>query len=551
MRPALLLLSLSLLFCAYRQQPHYRIHILGDSTTEQQNQNLSNQRGWPQVLGYFFTDQVTVLNHGKFGTSTRTFYHGPYWEKARQAILPGDYVVVQFAHNDQRHQGFDGDAGTAAGSTYREYLQRYIDEIRELGAIPILATPIVRKMWDASGEINRRGKHDLGQYVHQNVDRQSDPNDTVTFNYPLHMREVARANDCLLIDITESTAELVARLGNDAATRRVYHLGDTTHIGAEGALQFSKLFADALKSRGILTPYIIDEPEMCIVPDRIDGGEIILGAEYRQEIDLLRLSQGSDPAVFRIRAGDGVLISDCEYGEYRSEWVLESPFDVVHYRQLYVKTSPGKEGEFASRVTVEVDDRTYTIPVAATVRAYEPGEKAAVTYTLNGHPKPRTQGPVLALEHTVSGLKRTGFDHLGAAGIGAHLRPPLLSRALWLDVPEGEWPPEEIDLVFTRFAQFGMQAASGTDFRLERIGLYAGGGVNYRIVLSRDEDFADYTVLGTGGGAPLTRFDFPVNWVLKAGETVYLRIYPWTSKEQEQCLCLSQVVFSGQIETDR
>ncbi len=123
-----------------------RIHTLGDSTMEQQDPNVKDQRGWPQLLSPFFTSEVTILNHAKSGTSSKSFYKEGYWERAKKTILAGDYVFIQFGHNDEKHNGEDGKIGTAPTDSFRIYLRKYVEEVRQLRAIPVLFTPVVRCM---------------------------------------------------------------------------------------------------------------------------------------------------------------------------------------------------------------------------------------------------------------------------------------------------------------------------------------------------------------------------------------------------------------------
>lgn len=537
------LLTVSLLFFSCKEKTDVRIHILGDSTTEQQDQNLKIQRGWPQMLSSFFTNHVTVLNHGKSGTSSRTFYEGIWWKNARKTIHPGDYVVIQFGHNDEKHQGFDGPTGTVANASYREYLQKFVDEIKESGAIPIFATPIVRKMSRPGEVVSRRSRHDLAEFVASNINRDVDPTATVSFNYPYNMRQIAAANGCPVIDMTVSTAALVNKFGFETATRRIYNFGDGTHICVEGALLFSELFVDELKNKGILSDYIIENPEIAIQPGFVNFGEVTKGAEYRQEIDLLKLKELHRHVSFRVEAGTGVSVSDREYGEYTNVIDLPVEFDAIYYQRLYVRMIPDTKGTFTSFITIYDGDKKHQIPIQANVNTYIDGQSASVRYSLNGNSKPTTSGPVQALEHTLSGLERTNFDQLGTNGIGAHLDPPVTSRAEWLKITGGNRTEEEIDIVADRYAQFGVRAADQTSFYLEKITLFVGGGVGYRIQTATDPSFGNYTVVGEGKNPELTRFEIPTNQLLKEGEILYLRVYPWGIGR----LCLSQISFEGKI----
>ena len=542
------LLLMSIWFFSCTQKQEVRIHILGDSTTEEQNQHLKDQRGWAQMLHHFFTDNVTILNHGKSGASSRSFYEGKWWINARKTIQPRDYVVIQFGHNDEKDHGFNGEIGTVATESYQKYLQKFVDEIKDLGGIPIFATPIVRKMGREGELVSRRSSHDLAEYVAANIDQSVNPADTISFNYSYNMKQVAIANGCPVVDMTASTVALVNKLGFETATRRIYNFGDGTHICAEGALLFSKLFVDELKEKEILSDYIVENPEIIIQPGKVDLGEVVRHAEYRQEIDLMKLTEEKQAVSFRVEAGDGVLVSEKEYGEYVTVIDLLTEFDVVYYRQIYIKVMPESEGIFASSVTINDGKKKYVIPVQGNVVDYRKGQAVSVKYPLTGNPKPVVTGPVLAIEHTLSGLERTSFNYLGADGLGAHLDPPVTFRVEWLNIVGGKWPQNEIDVVSDRYAQFGIRAGAETPFHLENIVLSVGGGVNYRIQVSTDPAFGDYTVIGEGKGLELTKFEVVFNQTLNEGEIFYLRIYPWqTMNQPDQQLCLSNIAFEGKI----
>ena len=158
------------------------VHTIGDSTMADQSET-GDIRGRGQMIQQFFdADQVIINNRGKSGDSSKSFYlESPYWATVRNQIKPGDYVIIQFAHNDEKNNGMDGDElknlyinsgkpseaaavdyrGTTAYGTYKEYLRKYVNEARELGATPILATSICRNYW-TGGSIRLNGQHNLG-----------------------------------------------------------------------------------------------------------------------------------------------------------------------------------------------------------------------------------------------------------------------------------------------------------------------------------------------------------------------------------------------------
>ena len=286
-----------------------RIHTLGDSTMEQQDPNVKDQRGWPQLLSPFFTSEVTILNHAKSGTSSKTFYKEGYWERAKKTILAGDYVFIQFGHNDEKHNGEDGKIGTAPTDSFRIYLRKYVEEVRQLRAIPVLFTPVVRCMIGRDGKVTRRGMHDLGEHVHERVNPAFDKNDAVTFNYGYNMLALAKEMKCPCIDMTTLTASLVNKLGKEQAVRLIYNLpGDGTHFGTSGALLFSQVAVKELKKQRILEKYIVESPRLIVAPAGLDWGNVYAGTLKNTVIDVCCLGEDDEMGEICLSA-DGVYLS--------------------------------------------------------------------------------------------------------------------------------------------------------------------------------------------------------------------------------------------------
>ena len=151
------------------------VHTIGDSTMADYNESTTDQRGWGQMFQQFFDETITVNNRGKSGASSKSFYkESAYWPSVKKQIAEGDYVIIQFAHNDEKTNGMDGDSvriktgdltvdyrGTTPQGTYKEYLRRYVNETRALGATPILVSSMCRKYFSGN-TIRRNGRHDLG-----------------------------------------------------------------------------------------------------------------------------------------------------------------------------------------------------------------------------------------------------------------------------------------------------------------------------------------------------------------------------------------------------
>lgn len=244
--------------CSVRAQ--VRILTIGDSTMadydEEKRSGENEMRGWAQMLPTFVKENVTVDNRAKNGRSSKSFYY-EFWETLRETLKPGDYVFIQFGHNDEKADGLDTDPndkkarGTGAWGQYQKYLTRYVNESRERGAIPILMTPVVRRLFDDNNNIIGKGLHNLTDIA---------PDDS-TMNYPLAMRSLARKLSVPLIDMTLLTEQLVKEYGAEKSKEVIYAKDDNTHLKAMGGVLFAELAVRDLLRQGILTDYLyLPEP---------------------------------------------------------------------------------------------------------------------------------------------------------------------------------------------------------------------------------------------------------------------------------------------------
>lgn len=127
-----------------------RIFTIGDSTmADKPNPDSNPERGWAQMLPSFFNDQVQIFNKAVNGRSSKSFRDEGLWQKVYDSLQTGDYVFIQFGHNDQKEK--DSTRYTNPNTTFRNNLIRYVNETREKGSIPILFTPISRRSFNEYG----------------------------------------------------------------------------------------------------------------------------------------------------------------------------------------------------------------------------------------------------------------------------------------------------------------------------------------------------------------------------------------------------------------
>ena len=132
-----------LLLTAATPEKRTTIFIIGDSTAAKKDLSTgSPERGWGMALQDYFTDPIVVDNHAVNGRSSLSFYNEGRWAKVLEKMQPGDYVIIQFGHNDEKPAG---DRHTEARSTFQWMLERYVRETRERGGIPILMNCVVRR----------------------------------------------------------------------------------------------------------------------------------------------------------------------------------------------------------------------------------------------------------------------------------------------------------------------------------------------------------------------------------------------------------------------
>ncbi len=139
-------------------QAESKIWLIGDSTVASYGKNLYPLAGWGQAMQEYCKPGVKVMNHAKSGRSTKSFIDEKRWDKVMKGLGKGDYLFIQFGHNDEKIK--DPTRYTKPESTFREYLKRYIADCRSKGATPILVTPICRRKFAKDGKLSKtHGKY--------------------------------------------------------------------------------------------------------------------------------------------------------------------------------------------------------------------------------------------------------------------------------------------------------------------------------------------------------------------------------------------------------
>jgi lysophospholipase L1-like esterase len=211
------------------------IYTIGDSTMANKVPDVYPETGWGQVLQEFFDGEIVVKNHAMNGRSTKSFIAEGRWGKVLDSLKQGDYVFIQFGHNDEKEK--DTTRFTNPETGYRTNLMKFINETRSKGAIPVLLTPIVRRNFDGSGTL---------------VDTHG--------AYPEVMRSVAGELKVTLIDLQRMTSDMVIQSGVEGSKELFVHVKpgenkhfpegkeDNTHLSEKGARKVASMVASAIAS---------------------------------------------------------------------------------------------------------------------------------------------------------------------------------------------------------------------------------------------------------------------------------------------------------------
>lgn len=267
-----LFIALVLPVLAWAQAPSDTITVfmIGDSTMANKPLDKENQeRGWGQMLPMFFEGAIKVDNHAVNGRSSKSFIDEGRWEKVREKIRPGDYVIIQFGHNDEKAKS--ADRYTVPGGTFDANLKKFVNETREKGATPILMNSIVRRNFPANG-IAAAQTDDRQKTWKKGLENYPAEGDTLVDthgDYRIAPRNVAEEMGVAFIDMNTLTHELVQGLGRENSRMLymwmpvgVYEFApegriDNTHLNVLGGIIVSRLAVNAIAEKvPALKPYI-------------------------------------------------------------------------------------------------------------------------------------------------------------------------------------------------------------------------------------------------------------------------------------------------------
>jgi lysophospholipase L1-like esterase len=198
------------------------LYLAGDSTVT--DQGTAPSASWGQMLPRFFGADVVIANHAESGESLKSFVTESRLDKLLSTLKSGDWVMIQFGHNDQKVQW--AQTYVEAATTYRSWLRTYIAEIRRRGATPILVTSPERRNFDAADNIVPT----LG-------------------DYPDAVRAIAREESVALIDLNPMSIRFYEALGPEVSRRAFADEGrDQTHHNEYGAYALARMVVEGVRA---------------------------------------------------------------------------------------------------------------------------------------------------------------------------------------------------------------------------------------------------------------------------------------------------------------
>ena len=267
MKNKLLLLIAGLfvvLFSAFTSDKTITIFMIGDSTMANKPLEGDNQeRGWGQVLGGFFSEEIVIDNHAKNGRSSKSFIDEGRWDVVLRKMKPGDYVFIQFGHNDEKA---NPDRHTDPGTTFDANLKRFVSETRAKGGIPVLFNSIVRRNF-------RVNENAVAEDDYRKIKLTELPEGDVLIDthgeYLNSPRNVAKEMDVPFVDMNKLTHDLVQGMGPEASKKLYMWIPankfascpqgrqDNTHLSVYGARTITRMTVEAIAEVvPALKPYV-------------------------------------------------------------------------------------------------------------------------------------------------------------------------------------------------------------------------------------------------------------------------------------------------------
>ena len=538
-----------------------KVHTLGDSTMAPYDENATVTRGWGMYFGNFLTNGWTSVNYARGGRDSRGGYN-ELWQNAKSSVQAGDYVLIQFAHNDEKIGGADRDAvynyyiskgmtteaaaldtrGTTPSTTYKEWLTKIVNEVKAKNATPVLVSAVCR-CYFSNEKINRAGRHDLGDkftILTDNglVEGNKVGTDDHSMDYSYHMKQLAAELGVDFIDMTTATKELYESYGSTKCKATLFNENDNTHYNATGALLAARLCAQLMKEQGILSDAIIVPTDLSVNPAVADMGDGYKGQTATKELTLNGFGLSPAEGTISITATDGI-----ELSLDKKTWASSLSVDYKNgtlVQTFFARVQLADTGLFTGTITAAQGSKSIDVPLSVNIIELGGGAPFSVTWPLTANDAAVTVPDGLPVGDVKYSML-TKYGNNADYGTLAYV--------------EGGWAKAEDDDP-DRYVQFSLRCPEGQTIDISNIamlvGARGGNGMRCHVYYSTDGFRTRTTIY-----APSSMTSNTMNTVeaqpvisLEEGEELQLRVYPWyTSNATGKYICVKDLTVSGQMKS--
>jgi len=537
-----------------------KVHTLGDSTMAPYDESATVTRGWGMYFGNFLTNGWTSVNYAKGGRDTYGALN-ELWPSAEKQVEAGDYVIITFAHNDEKNSGMDGyqlkayyesigDASAAAAvdlrgsipsTTYKENLGKLVDKVLAKGAIPVICSPVCRSYFTGN-TIRRNGRHDLGDSYKVltekgPVDGTKLSADDHTMDYAYQSEQLAKEKNVAFVDLTTATKELYESYGDTKCHEELFDGEGSTHFNTTGALLVARLCAQLMKEQGILADGIVVPTDLSISPATADLGEGYKGQTAVKELTINGFGLSPADGTITVTATDGIMLSTD-----KTNWQESLSIDYKNgtlVQNIYARVILANAGQFSGTVTATLGSNTVEVPLTINIIELGGGNPFTVSWPMVPNDDATVTGDVKAASAKLEGLGKYG----NVNGYGALIAP---------NGSTGEWPTEGIDDDPTQYVQFAVPAPDGKKLDISSIAMkvkaQGGGSLQCHVYYSTD-GFATRKTIFASGVLNSEWNEISCEDVVKVddGDRLLIRVYPWSKKaDKGRWICISDVAVEGQ-----
>ncbi|MBQ4392351.1 MAG: Ig-like domain-containing protein [Prevotella sp.] len=551
-----------------------KVHTLGDSTMAPYDENATVTRGWGMYFGQFLTGDWTSVNYAKGGRDTYGGYN-ELWQTAKKQVEPGDYVIISFAHNDEKNGGMDGYElkayyesignttaaaavdlrGSIPSTTYKANLRKIAEEAQRLGANPILVGAVCRSYF-SNGKIRRNGRHDLGDDYSILTDngpteKNKLPADDHTMDYTYQMEQLAKEMGLPFINLTQATAELYESYGDTKCHEMLFDGEGSTHFNTTGALLVARTCAQMMKAQGILADNIAIPTDLNVSPLDGDFGQAYKGQTLQKEFTLSGFGLQPENGTVTVAGTSGIELSTDKQNWSSSLRVSYQASTLI--QTFYAKVTLAEAGTKEGTITIASADKSIEIPVTATAIVLEGGTEVDAYWRLESDDSYVLTGPATVIPQSWKGMYVQRYTNPNANTVWPDWTGYEATRKTQRNLVVGDaWPADEIDDNPERYIQWGIEPADGTTLSIDEISLFAcgcgGNGMCSHIYFSTD-NFQTRTTMFEMKKMPANNMQYveakPVV-KLKQGQQLLVRVYPWyNGAATGKTICLSDLHIHG------